>query len=387
MKKNILSLLALVLCFIVLFTGCSGTVKGDEEYDKTIVANIGGHEVSLAEYNLIYNLVYNSFGQYYSAYDDNWFNMEIEEGRTVEHLIRETTMDQLKQMYATLELAKENKIKIDKAMKDKIAKQKEEIIAQNYNDNEGYKEFIASIYTTDAAFDNYLILCEVYNSLFEKLTSKGGKVAIDDKTLEKEFLKENEDKWRVQHILISTQEETDENGNVTKEAKSDEEALKIAKDVIKKLDKGEGFNSIIDKYDEDPGMAKDKYYLFGVGEMVEEFEEASKNLKIGEYTKEPVKTSYGYHIIKRYAIDTTIDEFQTYKNEQLQTKVVEIITKKIESMKSSFDDQAIDTFFKKLADEQAAAQAKYEKENYTVQTAEEYEAQKAKEVEETQKTE
>lgn len=387
MKKNILSLLALVLCFIVLFTGCSGTVKGDEEYDKTIVANIGGHEVSLAEYNLIYNLVYNSFGQYYSAYDDNWFNMEIEEGRTVEHLIRETTMDQLKQMYATLELAKENKIKIDKAMKDKIAKQKEEIISQNYNDNKGYKEFIASIYTTDAAFDNYLILCEVYNSLFEKLTSKGGKVAIDDKTLEKEFLKENEDKWRVQHILISTQEETDEEGNVTKEAKSDEEALKIAKDVIKKLDKGEDFNSIIDKYDEDPGMAKDKYYLFGVGEMVEEFEEASKNLNIGEYTKEPVKTSYGYHIIKRYAIDTTIDEFQAYKNEQLQTKVVEIITNKIESMKSSFDDQAIDTFFKKLADEQAVAQAKYEKENYTVQTAEEYEAQKAKEVEETQKTE
>lgn len=387
MKKNILSLSALVLCFIMLFTGCSGTVKGDEEYDKTIVANIGGHEVSLAEYNLIYNLVYNSFGQYYSSFDENWFNMEIEEGRTVEHLIRETTMDQLKQMYATLELAKENKIKIDKAMKDKIAEQKKEIIAQNYSDNSGYEAFIKSVYTTDAAFDNYLILCEVYNSLFEKLTSKGGKVAVDEKTLEKDFLKENEDKWRVQHILVSTQEETDEEGNVTKEAKTDEEALKIAKDVIKKLDKGADFNGLIDEYDEDPGMAKDKYYLFGVGEMVEEFEEASKNLKIGEYTKEPVKTSYGYHIIKRYAIDTTIDEFETYKNEQLQTKVIEIITEKIESMKSSFDDQKIDTFFKKLADEQAAAQAKYAKENYTIQTQEEYEAQKALEAENAEKAE
>ncbi len=384
MKKKILSLTALALCFIMLFTGCSGTNKSDSEYDNSIVATIGSHKISQAEYNLIYNLVYNTFDQYYSSYNPNWFSSDIEAGRTGENLVRETTMDQLKQMYATYDLAKENKIKIDKDMKNKVAEQKEEIIAQNYSDKKGYEEFIASIYTTDKAFDNYLILCELYNSLYEKLTAKGGKAYIEDKSIEKDFLKENEDKWRVQHILISTQAETDAEGNVTKEAKSDAEALKIAKEVIKKLDKGEDFNSIIDEYDEDPGMAKDKYYLFGVGEMVEEFEEASKNLEIGEYTTEPVKTSYGYHIIKRYAIDTTIDEFQAYKNELLQTKVIEIVNERIESTKSSFDDQKIDTFFKKIQDAQAAAQAKYEKENYTVQTAEEYEAQKTEEAGKTE---
>ena len=31
--------------------------------------------------------------------------------------------------------------------------------------------------------------------------------------------------------------------------------------------------------------------------MVEEFSDAVKNLKIDEYTEEPVKTKYGYHII------------------------------------------------------------------------------------------
>ena len=36
---------------------------------------------------------------------------------------------------------------------------------------------------------------------------------------------------------------------------------------------------------------------FNKGDMVEEFEEAAYNLKVNEYTKEPIKTSYGYHII------------------------------------------------------------------------------------------
>ena len=31
--------------------------------------------------------------------------------------------------------------------------------------------------------------------------------------------------------------------------------------------------------------------------MVSEFEDAAYKLKVNEYTKEPVKTTYGYHII------------------------------------------------------------------------------------------
>ena len=38
--------------------------------------------------------------------------------------------------------------------------------------------------------------------------------------------------------------------------------------------------------------------------MVPEFEEASKNLEIGAYTKTPVKSDYGYHVIMRMPLDT-----------------------------------------------------------------------------------
>ncbi|HEX6254077.1 MAG TPA: peptidylprolyl isomerase, partial [Nitrososphaera sp.] len=39
--------------------------------------------------------------------------------------------------------------------------------------------------------------------------------------------------------------------------------------------------------------------VFGRGMMVKPFEEAAFKLKKAEMTQEPVKTEFGYHIIKR----------------------------------------------------------------------------------------
>ena len=115
-------------------------------------------------------------------------------------------------------------------------------------------------------------------------------------------------------------------------------------------------------------MEKGKYYLFGEGEMVSEFEEATKNLKIGKYSKEPVKSEFGYHIIKRYEIGTDSEEYQTYRAQTLQNKVIELIEEKMKKQKVSFDDAIIDNFFKQVKEAEAAADAKYEKENFTSTT-------------------
>ena len=104
-----------------------------------------------------------------------------------------------------------------------------------------------------------------------------------------------------QHVLIAF-DYTDEDGKDAE--RTDEEALSLAKTVKRKADGGEDFGKLMEKYNDDLGEPAEGY-TFGKGEMVPEFEDAAFALKIGEIS-DPVKTVYGYHIIKRVAGITEI---------------------------------------------------------------------------------
>jgi parvulin-like peptidyl-prolyl isomerase len=80
---------------------------------------------------------------------------------------------------------------------------------------------------------------------------------------------------------------------------SDENNLAEANKLYDRLIAGENFAALAKEYSKDPGSAVKGGDLgyFGKGMMVKEFEEACFNGKVGEVQK-PVKTNYGYHIIK-----------------------------------------------------------------------------------------
>jgi foldase protein PrsA len=71
--------------------------------------------------------------------------------------------------------------------------------------------------------------------------------------------------------------------------------------ILERLKKGEGFANLARDLSIDKGSGKrgGDLGLFGRGTMVKPFEEAAFKLKKGEITSEPVKTEFGYHIIKR----------------------------------------------------------------------------------------
>jgi len=69
---------------------------------------------------------------------------------------------------------------------------------------------------------------------------------------------------------------------------------KTAKEVIAKLDKGGDFEKLAKEYTKDNTV--DLGY-FTEDLMVPEFTNAASKLKVGEYTKKPVKTQFGYHVI------------------------------------------------------------------------------------------
>lgn len=74
-----------------------------------------------------------------------------------------------------------------------------------------------------------------------------------------------------------------------------EKALKILPQVPTTI-----FDSLVVRYSEDPSASYNKGDMgwFTAGRMVPEFEDACYNLKLGEYTRLPVRTQFGYHIIK-----------------------------------------------------------------------------------------
>lgn len=72
-----------------------------------------------------------------------------------------------------------------------------------------------------------------------------------------------------------------------------------AKEVITKLQGGAKFEDLVDQYS--TGVTKEtkgELGYFAKGEMVPEFADAAFALGKGQYTKQPVKTQFGYHVIE-----------------------------------------------------------------------------------------
>ena len=70
--------------------------------------------------------------------------------------------------------------------------------------------------------------------------------------------------------------------------------------LLERIQKGEKFGKLAREFSLDTGSAKRDGNLgyFGRGKMVKEFEKSAFSLQPGQIS-EPVKTQYGYHIIKR----------------------------------------------------------------------------------------
>lgn len=169
---------------------------------------------------------------------------------------------------------------------------------------ENYKTTYGDSYTQFLQYNGLNNSKELKNLLIKnsKLTLVT-EAYIKDKLTEKEMKDYYENNIHgdisAKHILISfdyddnaTDKEKEE-----KEKKAKEKALKI----IEKLKKGEDFSELAKKYSTDTGSKENGGDLgyFNTGDMVEEFEKAAYKLNINEYTLEPVKTTYGYHIIMK----------------------------------------------------------------------------------------
>lgn len=133
----------------------------------------------------------------------------------------------------------------------------------------------------------------------------------DEDDLKKHYKENYSDKLTVKHILIEIDPEAEDAEDAKKDAYN--KAVKLIKKLNdtdkKKLD--DKFEELAKNNSDDTatynngGLIED----FGKNDMVSEFWDASYELKDGEYTKEPVKSEYGYHIILKVS-STPVEKFE-----------------------------------------------------------------------------
>lgn len=133
----------------------------------------------------------------------------------------------------------------------------------------------------------------------------------------------------VRYILIKPEHTDDMTAEQINEA--EENAKKEAEEVIKKLDKGKKFEDLAKEHSDDASTASQGGLFDGFtkDEVVEEFWNASMNLKDGEYTTSPVKSSYGYFVIYR------IKQDEKPKLEDVKDEILDAILKSKETEDSN----------------------------------------------------
>jgi len=140
------------------------------------------------------------------------------------------------------------------------------------------------------------------------------------------------------HILVKTKEE--------------------AEAIIKQLDAGAKFEDIAKEKSTDAGSGANGGDLgyFGPGQMVPEFEKAAFALEPGTYTKEPVQSQFGWHVIK--VEDKRVQQPPAFDQVKAQVRSLLLRDKYLELVKSLRGAAKIDVTdpeLKKAIDQMDAA--------------------------------
>ncbi|MCQ4923641.1 peptidylprolyl isomerase [Tissierella carlieri] len=244
-----------IMVLVISMVGC----KNEKLVDEEIVAKVDGEAITKNE---LYDLMVEQYGTQAldSLIGEKIVNAELEKQKIeVSEEDIETELNKIKQYYES-----------DQAFTEAMA-------YYGYTLDDIKKDVTMNIQIKRLLGPNITIGEEDISSYFEQ-----NKTSFDQK-----------EEVRARHILVKTEDQ--------------------AKEIKEKISAGEDFAQLAKEHSTDE-MTKESggdLGFFGKGKMVKEFEEEAFGLGIGEISN-PVKTDYGYHIIKveekKEAKEATLEE-------------------------------------------------------------------------------
>ncbi|SJZ31141.1 peptidylprolyl isomerase [Selenihalanaerobacter shriftii] len=270
-KKLMVTLLVLGLLAIAV-VGCNSSSKSNSQAidESQAVAKVNDKLISKARFNKNVEQVK---AQYQQQYGVDFSNAKVAAMLT---RLKEQVLEQMIREEVLIQQAVKEGIEVtDKEIQAEFDK-----VKKKYKSADEFKKRLkeAGVTIDDIKLNikNKLLLDKFSNKMTED-------IEVTQKDL-KDYFNKNKDKFvqpaqiKASHILVKTKEK--------------------AEKVKSELEAGANFAKLAKKYSTGPsGKNGGSLGYFGKGQMVPAFEKAAFNLEVGKISN-PVKTKFGYHIIK-----------------------------------------------------------------------------------------
>lgn len=187
---------------------------------------------------------------------------------------------------------------------------KEELLTKNgFGSERAFIEYLRLQYRRTQYTDDYI------------------KEQITDKEIEKYYEDKVYGDINTKHILVKV------SSSATDEEKK--EAENLAKEIITKLNEGKSFDEVKDEYKDKITYEELGYKAYNAS-LESAYMEAMQKLENNSYTKEPVQTSYGYHVIYR------IDQKEKPALKDVKEEIITSLVSEHKSKDTSVQYKALD---------------------------------------------
>lgn len=314
------------------------------------IATVDGNNVTESEYKYYLEMVKSEMlNENSDASGEDFWNSEID-GKKASEVAKERAMDELMRVEIAVVKAGEAGITLTE---DEISSARSIV---NNNDSDTKKQLEELEKITGA--DKYQV-----GDIFEKVylsnayyryvaAQENSPISVNDDDV-KELAKE---KYAVvKHVLVMNTPQDSEEDVDTEQYAAD--AKKKAEEVLAKAVKGDNFEKLIAEYGEDTGMEsntegyiidEDGTTLDGSGRMVSEFTKGSFAVEPGKVNPELVESTYGWHIIKRYPLPTSGEDYTQIISSTTNSVMTDKYNEYLDSFKDGLNITVNERVYKKI---------------------------------------